>query len=93
MKLVYERLFNRYCDQMLQEHDSFGECALEQRTAFLELEAKERRKLMDLLLDLHQQWALDGFTAGPHLGLSLCSEMPAGKRRQRRLNGPALHRR
>ena len=99
MKLVYERLFDHYCDLLLQENGSFDEYALEQRTAFLGLEAKERRKLMDLLLDLHQQWALDGFAAGLQLGLSLRSEPPARKRehgsevRRRGLNGPALRRR
>ena len=83
MKPVYERLFDRYCDPILQDHDSFDEYRLEQQTAFLRLNTDQRRKLMDLLLDLHQQWALDGFAAGLHLGLSLlpndsARDVPAG---------------
>ena len=87
VKPVYERLFDRYCDTILQENDSFDEYRLEQQTAFLSLDTDQRRKLMDLFLDLHQQWALDGFAVGLHLGLSLLppdsvgGAVPAGTQR------------
>ena len=71
MKPVYEKLFDCYCDPLLQENGSFDEYRLEQQTAFLRLDADERRKLMDLFLDLYQQWSLDSFAVGLHLGLSL----------------------
>ena len=74
MKPIYEKLYNAYCEPILLTHETFDESQLKQQLAFLHLTQDNQRKLMDALLDLHDQWSLDGFATGLHLGLSLCRD-------------------
>ena len=55
MKPIYEKLYNAYCEPILLTHETFDESQLKQQLAFLHLTQDNQRKLMDALLDLHDQ--------------------------------------
>ena len=82
MKPIYEKLFNRYCDEILRENEYLDEYELEKQLAFLKLDKDSEGELMDILFDYHHQWSLDSFAVGLHLGLSLMPSQRLAKRRR-----------
>ncbi len=78
MNLLDQRLFDSYCDPILQRAENFDETYLRNLFDSVNLEKSLHIKLLDALLDLHYQWSLDAFAVGLHLGLSLHRPSPQG---------------
>lgn len=78
MQQVDEKLFDYYCDPVLELAENFDEPALRKLLEDCSLTGEARRKLLDAIYDHYMQWSLDAFVVGLHLGLSLHSDVRRG---------------
>lgn len=78
MNLIDKRLFNLYCDPILQDAENYDEAALRKLLDEYSLTGEGRRRLLDAFFDHYLQWSLDAFAVGLHLGLSLRGDVRRG---------------
>lgn len=82
MNPIDQKLFDFYCDPILQKAESFDETSLRNLFDSIKLEDAAQNVLLDALAGLHYQWSLDAFVLGLHLGLSLRSDVRRGRPQQ-----------
>ena len=82
MNPIDQKLFDSYCDPILQKAESFDETSLRNLFDSIKLEDTAQNVLLDALAGLHYQWSLDAFALGLHLGLSLHSDVRRGRPQQ-----------
>ena len=82
MNPIDQKLFDFYCDPILQKAESFDESALRNLFESMKVEESLHNDLLGALAGLHYQWSLDAFAVGLHLGLSLHSDVRRGRPQQ-----------
>ncbi len=82
MNTVDEKLFDYYCNPILQNAENFNEPALQKLMDEFSLTGEARREMIDAFFDNYIQWSLDAFAVGLHLGLSLGRDVRCGRPQQ-----------
>lgn len=71
MRPIDKKLFETYCETILEDAHSFDSAELKAWLDTLPMDRRTRILLHDAFFDRYIQWSADAFAVGLHLGLSL----------------------
>lgn len=73
MNPIYEKLYDLYACEILEEAKAYDEPALKALIDRLPLDKASKHRLLDQAFECYLRWTLDAFSVGLQLGVRLLS--------------------